>query len=165
MVATKSFYCFLALISIFFFSACSNNEFQTLNSNQNYTFKYDGFEKTLKTQNANQAYALFFFTQDCGACNAQIPMLNELYKERNFPILAVLNGAKSKEEAQKILLEKKLDLPLLYEAKASSFLSKAVGGIYGVPVIVFYDEKGKINEKFIGLTPKSILENKIKFLQ
>ncbi|EAL5739908.1 TlpA family protein disulfide reductase [Campylobacter lari] len=165
MVATKSFYCFLALISIFFFSACSNNEFQTLNSNQNYTFKYDGFEKTLKTQNANQAYALFFFTQDCGACNTQIPMLNELYKERNFPILAVLNGANSKEEAQKILLEKKLDLPLLYEAKASSFLSKAVGGIYGVPVIVFYDEKGKINEKFIGLTPKSVLENKIKFLQ
>lgn len=92
-------------------------------------------------------------------------MLNELYKERNFSILAVLNGAKSKEEAQKILLEKKLDLPLLYEAKASSFLSKAVGGIYGVPVIVFYDEKGKINEKFIGLIPKGILENKIKFLQ
>ncbi|EFO9214060.1 TlpA family protein disulfide reductase [Campylobacter lari] len=165
MVTTKSFYCFLALISVFFFSACSNNEFQTLNSSQSYTFKYDGFEKTLKTQNANQAYALFFFTQDCGACNAQIPMLNELYKERKFPILAVLNGAKSKEEAQKILLEKKLDLPLMYEAKASSFLSKAVGGIYGVPVIVFYDEKGKINEKFIGLTPKSVLENKIKFLQ
>ncbi|AJC91169.1 TlpA family protein disulfide reductase [Campylobacter subantarcticus] len=165
MVATKIFYCFLALISIFFLNACSNNEFKTLNSKYNYIFDYDGFKKTLKIQNSNHAYALFFLTQDCGACDAQIPILNELYKERKFLILAVLNGVKLKEDAQKILLEKKLDLPLIYEAKASSFLSKAVGGIYGVPVIVFFDEKGNRYEKFIGLTPKSILENKTKFLQ
>ncbi|RKO64819.1 hypothetical protein CKA54_02740 [Campylobacter sp. P255] len=164
MVAVKSFYCFLALISVFFLSACSNNEFQTLNSKQNYIFDYDGFEKTLKIQNSNHAYALFFFTQDCGACNAQIPMLNELYKEKKFPILAVLSGVRSKTQAQNVIELKKLDLPLVYEAKASSFLSKAVGGIYGVPVIVFFDEKGNMNEKFIGLTPKSVLENKIKIL-
>ncbi|TXE81252.1 redoxin domain-containing protein [Campylobacter peloridis] len=165
MVAFKIFYSFLALVFLVFLNACSNNEFKALNSNQNYIFKYDGFEKTLKIQNSNQAYALFFFTQDCGACKAQIPILNELYKDKKFTIIAVLNGVKNQEEAEKIALEKSLDLPLLYESKASLFLSKAVGGIYGVPVIVFFDENANINEKFIGLTPKGILENKIKFLQ
>ncbi|WP_269088391.1 conjugal transfer protein TraF, partial [Campylobacter armoricus] len=52
--------------------------FQTLNSSSDYTFKYNGFEKTLKIQKLNNAYALFFFTQDCGVCKMQIPILNEL---------------------------------------------------------------------------------------
>ncbi|AJC86633.1 TlpA family protein disulfide reductase [Campylobacter sp. RM16704] len=150
---------------MFFLSACTERNFKALNSNQNYAFEYDGFKKILKIQDFNSAYAIFFFTQDCGACNAQIPILNEIYKEKKFPIIAVLNGVQFKEEAQKISLEKKLDLPLLYESKASSFLSKAVDGIYGVPVIVFFDENGKVSEKFIGLTPKGILVDKIKILQ
>ncbi|WP_139453030.1 conjugal transfer protein TraF, partial [Campylobacter armoricus] len=53
--------------------------FQTLNSSSDYTFKYNGFEKTLKIQKLNNAYALFFFTQDCGVCKMQIPILNELF--------------------------------------------------------------------------------------
>ncbi|WP_139470898.1 TlpA family protein disulfide reductase [Campylobacter armoricus] len=165
MVVFKSVHCFLAIIFALFLSACTDKIFQTLNSSSDYTFKYNGFEKTLKIQKLNNAYALFFFTQDCGVCKMQIPILNELYKERNFLIIGVLNDVKSIDEARKISLDKNLKLPLLYEAKASSFLSKAVDGIYGVPVVVFFDKNGKMNEKFIGLTPKSILENKIKILQ
>lgn len=161
MVVFKSFYFFLALILL---SAC-NNDFKTLNSNVNYAFEYDGFKKTLNIKDFNTPYALFFFTQDCGVCEIEIPILNELYKERNFHFIAVLNGVKTLQEAQKIAKDKNLQLPLLYELKASDFLSKASGGIFGVPVIVFYDENGNLNEKFIGLTPKSILEDKIKFLK
>ncbi|MCR6572746.1 TlpA family protein disulfide reductase [Campylobacter insulaenigrae] len=163
MVVLKKFYIFLALA--FLLSSCANNEFKALNGDENLEFLYDGFQKTLKIKDQNQPYALFFLTSDCGVCKAQIPILNELYKTRKFKIIAVLNGVKDKNEAQQNILEKNILFPLLYQAKASLFLSKAVGDIYGVPVIVFVDENGILKEKFIGLTPKNILENQIKLLK
>lgn len=163
MVFLKNIHFILVLSVAFFLSACGKNEFKSLN--ETYNFSYDGYEKILKIENVNSAYALFFLAKDCGACDAQIPILNELSKEKNFKILAVLNGLYSKEEAKDIALSKHLELPLLYEIKASSFLSKAVDGIYGVPVVVFFNDEGFLDEKFIGLTPKNILENKIKLLQ
>ncbi|WP_291951492.1 TlpA disulfide reductase family protein [Campylobacter sp.] len=163
MVVFKKFYIFLALI--FILNACASNEFKVLNSDKNLEFLYDGFEKTLKIKDQNQPYALFFLTQDCGVCKAQIPILNTLYKMRNFKIIAVLNGVSDEDKARQNIIEKNILFPLLYQTKASLFLSKAVGGVYGVPVIVFIDENGVLKEKFIGLTPKNILENQIKLLK
>ncbi|MCC3133442.1 thioredoxin, partial [Campylobacter jejuni] len=48
-----------------------------------------------------------------------------------------------------------------YEKRAAKYLSSAIGEIYGVPVLSFFKE-GKMDEKFIGLTPYSILEKEIK---
>ena len=53
---------------------------------------------------------------------------------------------------------------LYFEKKAAKYLSGAVGEIYGVPVLSFFKE-GKIDEKFIGLTPYGVLENEIKKLK
>ncbi|OOY00722.1 thioredoxin, partial [Campylobacter coli] len=47
---------------------------------------------------------------------------------------------------------------MFYEKKAAKYLSSAVGEIYGVPVLSFFKES-KMDEKFIGLTPYSVLEN------
>ena len=44
------------------------------------------------------------------------------------------------------------------------YFSKAVGGVMGVPVIYFFDKDGKMRSKFIGLTPKSVLESAIRSL-
>lgn len=53
---------------------------------------------------------------------------------------------------------------LYFMKKAAKYLSGAVGEIYGVPVLSFFKE-GKIDEKFIGLTPYGVLENEIKKLK
>lgn len=141
------------------FIACFDNDFRALNTDKRYNFVYDGLEKELHFSK-DKAYALVFFTKDCGVCKEQIAALKEL-RDYDFDFLGVLADAKDEKDALSWALNYDFDFSLLYERKAGDFLSKAVGGIFGVPVIVFFDKQGKMKEKFIGLTPKSILEKNI----
>lgn len=141
------------------FLACFDNKFGTTNG-QAYEFSFNGFEKRL-SYGENKPYALVFFTKDCGVCKEQIRILNELQTLHNFEFLVVLKDAQDKEYALLWAQSKNLNLPLFYEARASDFLSRAVGGVWGVPVIVFVDEKGILGKKFNGLTPQSVLEKEL----
>lgn len=141
------------------FVACFDNTFATT-EDKAYKFSFNGFEKRL-SYGESKPYALVFFTKDCGVCGEQIRVLNALKKRYDFEFLAVLNDAQSKMDAQIWAQKKNLALPLFYEARAGDFLSRAVGGIYGVPVIVFADEMGILGKKFNGLTPQSVLEKEL----
>ncbi|MBZ7947699.1 conjugal transfer protein TraF [Campylobacter sp. RM9929] len=153
---------FIALITALFFISCSDGEnFKSLDY-KNYNFSYNGFEKTLKLDQKNQNFALVFFTKDCGVCKEQIKILQQLIQNYNFNIFVILGNAKNLNDAKNWAQDKGLtQLTLFYEKNAAKYLSDAIGGIYGVPVISFF-EAGKMNKKFIGLTPYHILENEIK---
>lgn len=151
--------CILALSLCFL--GCFDNTFKALHSDKDYKFSFNGVKKELYF-GSNKAYALAFFTKDCGVCEEQIKILNTL---NDFEFLVVLGDAKDEDDALKWAKNKKLILPLFYEKRASEFLARGVGGIYGVPVIVFFDKKGILNAKFTGLTPQSVLKAKILSLK
>lgn len=157
---------FFALIISLFFTACDSGEnFKALNSDKNYNFSYNGFEKTLKLDDKMQNFALVFFIKDCGVCKEQIPILQNLAKNYDFNIFIVLGDANDANDAKAWAEKKGLShLAMFYEKRASQYLSDAVGEIYGVPVISFFKE-GKTDKKFIGLTPYSILKSEIKKLK
>lgn len=79
-----------------------------------------------------------------------------------FVVLGDANDANDANDAKAWADEKGLsNLAMFYEKRAAKYLSSAIGEIYGVPVLSFFKE-GKMDEKFIGLTPYSILEKEIK---
>lgn len=151
--------CILALSLCFL--GCFDSDFKALYSEKSYKFSFNGVKKELHF-GSNKAYALAFFTKDCGVCEEQIKILKAL---DDFEFLVVLGDAKDENEALKWAKNKKLTLPLFYEKRASEFLARGVGGIYGVPVIAFFDKKGILNAKFTGLTPQSVLSAKILSLK
>lgn len=104
----------------------------------------------------SKPFALFFFTTTCGVCKAQIPILQEIADE-NTKIYGILGNAPSADLAQKYAESNAITLPIFYESKAKRFFTQIIGGIKGVPVIVIFKD-GKIKERFIGLTPKSVLK-------
>lgn len=141
------------------FLACFDNTFSTTNGKA-YKFTYNGFEKRLN-YGESKPYALVFLTKDCGVCKEQIRILNESTPLYAIEFFAVLRDAKNKEDAQIWAESKDLTLPLFYEQRASEFFSRAVGGVWGVPAIVFFDEKGILSKKFSGLTPQSVLSKEL----
>ena len=152
---------FILALMLFFANACDfNKAFVALNSDKDYKFEFNGFEKRLHL-NTQKPYALVFFTKDCGVCKEQIKILNSLNQIYSFDFFIILNDASNKEDARLWAENKDLFLPLFYEKRAVNFLSRAVGSIYAVPVIVFVDEKGILGKKFIGLTPQSALSKEI----
>ena len=86
-------------------------------------------------------------------------MAQELSSE-NVKIYGILGNAPSADLAQKYAKSNAISLPLFYENSARRFFSQIVGGVKGVPVIVIFKD-GKIKERFIGLTPKSVLKRAI----
>lgn len=141
------------------FAGCFDNKFTTT-EDKAYKFSFNGFEKRL-SYGENKPYALVFFTKDCGVCGEQIRILNALKERYGFEFLAVLTGVKDKADAQLWAEKKRLNFPLFYEVRASEFLSRAVGGVWGVPVIVFVDEKGILGKRLSGLTPQSVLDKEL----
>ncbi len=111
--------------------------------------------------------ALFFVACDSGE---NFKALNS-DKTYNFAYNGFEKSLKLNDKAQNFALvfftkawadEKGLsNLAMFYEKRAAKYLSSAIGEIYGVPVLSFFKE-GKMDEKFIGLTPYSILEKEIK---
>lgn len=108
----------------------------------------------------SKPFALFFFTTTCGVCKAQIPILQEIADEladENTKIYGILGNAPSADLAQKYAKSNAITLPIFYESKAKRFFTQIIGGVKGVPMIVIFKDS-KIKERFIGLTPKSVLK-------
>lgn len=155
----KNFIIFMML----FFIGCDDGMI-ALNSQNPIKFTFLAKEKILKLDE-NKAYGLFFFTKSCGACIKQVRILNDILEKENFKVIAVLGDAKDYEDAKDIAKAKNINFPLIFAKDDANFLSNSVGGILGVPAIFFYDNQGKLDKKFLGLTPKSVLENQIKILK
>jgi len=153
----KAFALFIAI----FFSACSEDGIVALNSSEPIFLDFNVNQKTLKSAK-NEPFALFFLGNDCGSCDEQNKIINEILSERKFSYIAVLNGFSSIEKARNLSAEKNLQIPVIFDAESVEFLSNAVGGIFGVPAIFFFDKDGKMAKKYLGLTPKAELLERMK---
>ncbi len=118
--------------------------------------------QSIKNQKDNAPFVLFFFTTSCGVCKAQIPILQELATESassGARIYAIVGNVPNAQKAWQYAQSNAISLPLFYESEAKRFFSQIVGGVKGVPAIVVFDKEGRVKERFIGLTPKSVLKS------
>ena len=112
----------------------------------------------------DKPYLLFFFGTDCGVCKTQIPDLNELRKVYGDRVefIGVLGPSKGFDVDMALLKEHSIEFKTTSDKISVDYFSKAVGGVMGVPVTYVFDKDGKIAGKFIGLTPRGVLEGAIK---
>jgi thiol-disulfide isomerase/thioredoxin len=157
---------FAVLIAIF--SGCSKigeKNHIALNSQTSITTFFSASNKTI-TLKENKPFMLFFFSSDCGACKEAIPYINffdEKYAQ-NFEIVGVMGGSLGFDKDIEILKNYDIKFKVISDTQSVDYLSRAVGGIYGVPVFYMYDKEGKLANKYLGLTPKNKLEESIKSL-
>lgn len=164
----------LLALSALFLIACSDPEFKTLDPEASFRASFNGFKDELILKESSNSSALsvqdapfllVFFTKECGVCSEQIAILEELVKRHQMKVFVILNDAKDRQDALAWAKSKDLSLPLFYENKAAHFFSQAIGGVFGVPVLSFWDKKHKAGAKFLGLTPLSVLESELKRLE
>ncbi len=125
----------------------------------------DSWQST-ENQKDSAPFALFFFTTTCGVCKAQIPILQEIASESvngGARIYAIVGNVPNEQKAWQYAQSNAISLPLFYEGGAKRFFSQIVGGVKGVPAIVVFDKEGRVKERFIGLTPKSIISGALSF--
>ena len=136
----------------------------TLNDSSGIDTQFFPTEKRLKI--GDKPYMLFFFGTDCGVCKAAIPDLNTLEKEygKEVQFIGILGPSKGFDKDIELLKEHNITFKTTSDKVSVDYFSKAVGGVMGVPVIYFFDKDGKMRSKFIGLTPKSVLEGAIRSL-
>ena len=135
---------------------------QSSDSQQSAKFANEAKQRFAENQKDNTPFILFFFTSTCGVCKVQIPILQEIVNEsanNGARIYAILGNAPDRRKAVEYANANAMSLPLFYESGAKRFFSQIVGGVKGVPVVVVFDKDGKIKERFIGLTPKSVLKS------
>lgn len=117
----------------------------------------------IKTEQ-NSLLVLNFFTSDCGACKEEIPSLNALkneYKDQ-IQIIGIMGDKLTKEKALSFINEYKMSYDVLNNAGLTAKLSRAVGGVFGVPATYIFDKNGKKVEKFLGYVPQNTIKNVIK---
>lgn len=150
----------LTFLSSIFLSSCGETNFKAINSSKPLDIKYVALDKKLLYQEGEaKPFALFFYTSTCGICAIQAPILQEIYEEREFNFIAVIGDKPAYDDALKYSLN--MSFPIIYESMAVNYLRRAVGGIYGVPVLFIYNSRGQMYKKFIGLTPKSVIKEAI----
>lgn len=77
----------------------------------------------------------------------------------------VASELQNKTQADEFIKEKDIRYPVIFGSDEIQFLSNVVGGIIGVPATYFYDENGKLDKKFLGITPKNQILEEIKNLK
>ena len=136
----------------------------TLNDSSGIDTQFFPTEKRLKI--GDKPYMLFFFGTDCGVCKAAIPDQILLRKQygKDVEFIGILGPSKGFDKDIEILKEHNITFKTTSDKVSVDYFSKAVGGVMGVPVIYFFDKDGRMRSKFIGLTPKSVLEGAIRSL-
>jgi thiol-disulfide isomerase/thioredoxin len=150
-----------------FFSSCSKGIGEknhiTLNSQIPVKTIFSASNKTLALD-GGKPYMFFFFSSDCGACKEAVPYMNffnEKYAD-SFEVIGIMGGSLGFDKDMEILKNYDIRFKVISEGKSVDYLSRAVGGIYGVPIFYIYDKDGKLVEKYLGLTPQNKLEESIK---
>ncbi|MFV0480620.1 MAG: TlpA family protein disulfide reductase [Campylobacteraceae bacterium] len=156
---------FLAFIGFLFFgcqSGTTQKNHIVLNDTKPLKTFFSPKDKSIKTDD-NSSTLLFFFTTTCGACKEAIPYLNSLHvKYPNIQIVGILGESRGFDKDLNLLEKYKIDFKVISDIKSVDYFSKAVGGIYGVPIFYFYDKDGKQTDRLLGLVPQNTLENSIK---
>lgn len=158
---------FLLLFALVFI-ACGDGSrhHMSLNDKNGFDTIYDVSKKELKVMGWDKPYMLFFFSTMCGACEEQVPIINDLIKEYDgsIKVYGVMGDTNGFDGDMFVLKEKNISFSTTSVPKSVSYFSNIVGGVMGTPVTYIFDKNGKITKQFLGLYPKSAFENEIKRL-
>lgn len=157
-----------SLIFAFILIGCGDGSrhHMTLNDKNGFDTTYDTAKKELKIIGWDKPYMLFFFSTMCGACDSQVPIINELIKEYDgkIKVYGVMGDTNGYDSDIFTLKEKGVSFMSTSAPKSVSYLSNVVGGVMGTPVTYIFDKNGKKVKQFLGLYPKSAFENELKLL-
>jgi len=111
-----------------------------------------------------QVIILEFWATWCGPCREEIPVLNQLYRkyrDRGLVVIGISLDRKEPEEVKKFLDQLQVDY--INVMGGEEILEKysqiaKLGPIRAIPATFVIDRKGRICQKFLGLTEKGVLE-------
>ena len=104
-----------------------------------------------------------FWASWCGPCKAEIPEFIESYQkygeEVEFLMVNLTDGqTDTVESVKEFVLENKYDFPLYFDTEFSAANAYQV---YSIPQTLFIDENGNIQNLYIGMIDKNVLESEI----
>ncbi|CAE10600.1 TlpA family protein disulfide reductase [Wolinella succinogenes] len=159
----------LALVMMLWLGGCKEElgekHHMVLNRDQGITTRFSPQQKRLQLSSP-KPYLLFFFTASCGACKEAIPYLNAIEEQwgERFEVIGVLGGSRGIKSDLEFLKRHSIRFKVLSDPSSSDYLSRAVGGVMGVPLFFFFDETGAPKEHFLGLVPQRVLEEEVRSL-
>jgi peroxiredoxin len=109
-----------------------------------------------------------FWATWCGPCREEIPVLNQLYrkyKDRGLVVIGVSLDRKEPQEVKKFLDQLQVDyVNVMGDEEVLERYSQIakMGPIRGIPATFVIDRKGRICQRFLGLTEKGILEETLQ---
>jgi thiol-disulfide isomerase/thioredoxin len=105
-----------------------------------------------------------FWATWCGPCRFEIPMMNELYRKYS-PKGLVIVGISTDDEGASIVKPFLKELPIEYTLYLKgNDTEEKFGGIWALPTTIFFDKNGKQVDKFLGVQPREVFEQKIQQL-
>jgi peroxiredoxin len=115
-----------------------------------------------------QVIILEFWATWCGPCREEIPVLNQLYRkyrDRGLVVIGISLDRKEPQEVKKFLDQLQVDY--INVMGGEEILEKysqiaKLGPIRAIPATFVIDRKGRICQKFLGLTEKGILEETLQ---
>ena len=157
----------ILVLSIFLFSGCLDERVESIRTLQSTKKIKISLKKTdtkvfdIKLKEQDKALILTFFTTSCGSCKKEIPSLNQINKEfsSKVQILSVLGEKISKKSAEAFIKQHDITYQIVSDPMSVSLLSKAVGGIFGVPITLIFNKQGKLTKKFMGYTPHKTMRD------
>jgi thiol-disulfide isomerase/thioredoxin len=107
---------------------------------------------------------LDFFATWCPPCKAEIPHLNNIYKQYKdqFEIIGILlEDGKPNSEVQSFIDEYKIKYTITNDAKNQQ-LASVIGNVRSIPTMFLINLNGKIIQKYVGIVPEEMLASDIK---
>lgn len=108
----------------------------------------------------DKPFVLFFFSKGCGACKEAVPYLNAFAKtyKNSIEIIGILGGSILGDDDIKYLQQNGIDFKVISDPPSNDYFSKAVGGVSGVPLFVFFSKEGFEKKRYLGLVPEPLLK-------
>ena len=103
-----------------------------------------------------------FWATWCGPCVQEIPSLKSLqdvYGPQGFSVLAISMDQGGPRVVEKMMKRTNINYPVVM---GTSKVSKAFGGIFGIPTTFLIDQSGNVLKRYTGWVSHDVLETDIK---
>lgn len=103
-----------------------------------------------------------FWATWCGPCVQEIPSLislQEAYGKQGFSVLGISMDQGGARIVEKMMKKTSINYPVVM---GTSKVSRAFGGIYGIPASFLIDQSGDVVKRYTGWVSHDVLEADIK---